>query len=460
MANTRQEKDSLGTMHVPSDALYGAQTARAIENFPISGWRMPREFLAAMGLIKFAAAAAHKAAGRLDARKADAICAAAGEAVDGKLDDAFVVDVFQTGSGTSTNMNVNEVLATRASQLLGGEKVHANDDVNRGQSSNDVIPAALHLSAAMSLRDELLPAVAALRDALAQKAKEFDAVVKIGRTHLMDAVPVRLGQEFSGYAAQMDRMLVAAGQAQTALCELALGGTAVGTGLNAPKNFAADVIRILAEKTRLPLYEAKNHFEAQACKDVAVMASGTLRALAISMGKIASDIRLMGSGPRCGLGELSLPATQPGSSIMPGKVNPVMCESVIQVACQVIGCDAAVAAGATGGVGSILELNVAMPIIANNLLTSVRLLANVARVFTEKCVHGLVANADRCEELIEHSLAMVTVLAPKVGYDAAAEIAKEAHKTGKTIRELCLEKRVLSEKELSALLDAKSQAGE
>ena len=450
----------MGPMEVPADALYGAQTARAIENFPVSGWPMPREFIAALGLIKKCAAAVHKEQGRLDAKLADAIIAAAGEVAANKLDAHFPLDVFQTGSATSSNMNANEVIAHRAMQILGdGTKVHPNDHVNMGQSSNDVIPTAIHVAAAVAIHEELKPALRALRAALSDKAEAFDAIVKIGRTHLMDAVPVRLGQVFGGYAAQIAGTFEMLGCANDQLRVLALGGTAVGTGLNAPEGFAEAVCKRLSDETRLPFRKAENHFAAQGAKDAVVFASGVLKSIAVSMGKVASDIRLLGSGPRCGIGELILPATQPGSSIMPGKVNPVMCESVIQVCCQVSGCDAAITAGAMGGVGSILELNVAMPMMAWNLLTQIRLLTNVARVFTEKCIRGLEANAARCEELVEQSLAMVTVLAPAIGYDAAAALAKEAHKTGKTIREICREKKLLPDAKLDELLDARRQTG-
>ncbi len=462
MAKTRKESDSLGDMQVPADALYGAQTARAVENFPVSGWPMPRRFISALGLIKQAAAEVHKKAGRVDEKKADAIITAAGEVMAGKLDKEFPVDVFQTGSGTSSNMNVNEVIANRAIQILGGklgdkELVHPNDHVNMGQSSNDVIPTALHISAALAIHRELIPALQHLFSALQEKVEKFDSVIKIGRTHLMDAVPIKLGQEFSGYVAQIDKAIELLDKAVFELCELALGGTAVGTGLNAPDNFAQEVCQIIAARTHLPFKEAPNHFAAQGAKDTAVFTSGVLRTTALAMGKIASDIRLLGSGPRCGLGELLLPATQPGSSIMPGKVNPVICESVVQVACQVVGCDAAVAAGATGGVGSILELNVAMPLIASNLLTACRLLENAAKALRQKCIEGLEVNEQRCKELVEQSLAMVTSLAPKIGYDAAAKIAKEAYANGMTIRQLCLKKKVLPEDELNKLLDAREQ---
>ena len=463
-AQTRTETDSLGAMAVPAGALYGAQTARAVENFPVSGWPMPGEFLRALGLVKQAAAIVNEQAGRLPAPLAEAIIAAAGEVAEGRLDEHFPVDVFQTGSATSTNMNANEVIANRAIQLLGGKAgdkslVHPNDHVNMGQSSNDAIPTALHVSAAVAIRQKLLPALEGLRGDLAAKAREFDAIVKIGRTHLMDAVPIRLGQEFSGYAAQVEAAAARVAQAAEGLCPLAIGGTAVGTGLNAPEGFARDVCRILSERTGLPFVEAANHFAAQASMDAALAASGALKGLAVAMGKIASDLRLLGSGPRCGLGELVLPATQPGSSIMPGKVNPVICESVIQVACQVVGCDAAVTAAATGGVGGILELHVAMPVIAWNLLTAVRLLANVAGVLARKCIRGLKADEARCAQLVEQSLAMVTVLAPRIGYDAAAKLAAEACATGATIRQICLQRNVLPAEELGDLLDARKQTG-
>ena len=468
MTATRKEKDSLGEIDVPADALFGAQTMRAVENFPISGTPMPREFLSALGMIKAAAASVNQRAGRLEAHAAQAIITAAGEVAANRLDDHFPVDVFQTGSGTSTNMNANEVIANRATQLLGGEpgagadasrRIHPNDHVNLGQSSNDVIPTALHVSAALAIHGELLPALQGLSGTLRDKATAFDKVVKIGRTHLMDAVPIRLGQEFSGYAAQIDNACDVVETALDRLCELPLGGTAVGTGLNAPEGFAAGVCAILAESLKLPFLEAPNHFEASGARDAAVLASAALRSTGLALGKIASDIRLLGSGPRCGLGELLLPAVQPGSSIMPGKVNPVICEAVIQVTCQVIGNDAAIAAGAMGGVGSILELNLAMPMIALNLLSSIRLITSAARVFAARCLRGLQANEARCRELIERSLAMGTALAPKIGYDAAAEIAKQALRTGKTIREVCLETGVLAEKELQALLDAEAQTG-
>ncbi len=461
MSESRKNRDTLGEVEVPEGALYGAQTARAMANFPVSGWVMPTPFIRALGLIKLSAAESHKDAGRMDPAVADAIIAAAAEVAEGDHDEHFPVDVFQTGSGTSTNMNANEVIANRASRLLGHDApVHPNDDVNRGQSSNDVIPTALHVATALGIHRRLIPAAEALRDALAAKASEFDEVVKIARTHLMDAVPIRLGQEFAGWAAQLDAAVGELRRCVDALCEVPIGGTAVGTGLNAPEGFGRDICRRLSEKTGLEFRECPNRFAAQAARDTSAQVSGTLRRTALAMGKVASDIRLLASGPRCGLGELNLPALQPGSSIMPGKVNPVICESVIQVASEVVGLDAATAACATGGVGSILELNVATPVIAWNLLTQIDLLTNVARVFADKCIAGLEADRDRCEQLIERSLAMVTALAPEIGYDAAADIAKQAHATGKTIREICLEKEVLPAEKLDTLLNARDQTGE
>ncbi len=454
----------MGEVFVPADALYGAQTARAIENFPISGRAMPKGFIAALGLIKSAAAVAHKKAGRLDGEIADAIIAAAEEVAKGKLDEHFPVDVFQTGSGTSSNMNANEVIANRAIQILGGEvgsksPVHPNDHVNMGQSSNDVIPTAVHISAALAIHNELIPALKSLSSSLAEKAEQFDAIVKVGRTHLQDAVPIRLGQEFSGYAAAVDEATRVLGRAIDGLCKLAMGGTAVGTGLNAPEGFAGEICRIVAGKTHLPFGESANHFAAHTVPIAAVRASGALKTTAVVLSKVANDIRWLGSGPRCGLGELLIPAVQPGSSIMPAKVNPVIPEAVIQVACQVIGLDAAVAAGAFGGVGSILEMHLAWSIIAANLLESASLLTNAAKVFKQKCIDGLDVDEARCAELVERSLMLATALAPKIGYDAAAEIAKQAHETGMTIRQIALQQGAISEDELDKLLDVHAQTG-
>jgi fumarate hydratase class II len=455
-AKTRIERDSMGEMEVPADALWGASTQRAVLNFPISGERFPRRFVQALGLIKAAAAATNVELGRLESKLGEAIERAAREVAEGELDRHFVLDVFQTGSGTSTNMNANEVIANRAMQILGagGPRVHPNDHVNSGQSSNDVIPTALHVAARLALHEDLLPALRGLHECLARKAVEFDPVVKIGRTHLMDATPVRLGQEFAGWARQVELGIERAEAARDALAELALGGTAVGTGLNCPPGFAARCIARLSRATGLEFREARDHFEAQGARDAAVAASGALKTIAVSLFKIANDVRLLGSGPRCGIGELRLPAIQPGSSIMPGKVNPVICESVTQVAAQVIGNDAAVA---VGGMSGHLELNVFIPLITRNLLESIRLLASVCSVFVDKCLAGIQANAERAAALVEASLAMVTVLAPRIGYDAAAAIAKESVETGRTVRELCVEKKVLPEAELTRLLDPRAQ---
>lgn len=454
-ARMRMEKDSMGEMSVPESALYGASTQRAVLNFPISGYRFSRPFIRALGLIKWAAAQANHDLGLLGAERSALIVQAAEGVVDGKLDEHFPLDIFQTGSGTSTNTNANEVIANRCAQLEGKpigsrEPVHPNDHVNMGQSSNDVIPSAIHISAAEQLRNCLIPALEKLGKGLDAKAKEFWSIIKIGRTHLMDATPVRLGQEFSGYAQQVAYAKERAKKAIDVLRELALGGTAVGTGLNRHIDFPEKVIRHLKQRTGIDFYEAKNHFEAQGGKDAVVEASGQLKTIAVSLFKIANDIRLLGSGPRCGIGEIRLPATQPGSSIMPGKVNPVMCESMMMVCARVIGNDAAITwSGANGN----FELNVMMPVMAHDLLESIRLLTHVVDVFADKCVTGITANKARCEELVELSMAMVTSLAPKIGYDRAAEIAKESVETGRTVREICREKKVLPEKELERALD-------
>ncbi len=458
---TRIERDSLGEMRVPSDALWGASTQRAVENFPISGERFPRVFLRALGLLKRCAADANAELGVLDAVLARAIAEAAAEVESGALDAHFPVDVFQTGSGTSTNMNANEVIAARATQILaargGARRVHPNDHVNASQSSNDVIPSALHVAARLALREQLEPALAALHTGLVAKARELDDVVKLGRTHLMDATPIRLGQEFGGYARQIELARERIERAGAALAELALGGTAVGTGLNAPAGFAQRAIAALSRETGLAFREAVNHFEAQGARDAAVEASGQLRTLAVSLAKIAADLRLLASGPRGGIGELELPAIQPGSSIMPGKVNPVICEVVLQVSAQVIGNDAAIA---VAGLQGQLELNVFVPLIARNLLASIALLSAASRVFTEKCIGGVSARRERAEALVEESLAMVTALVPAIGYDAAAEIAKEAWRTGKRVREICRERAILPPDQLDRLLDPLRQTGD
>ena len=445
----------MGTMEVPFDALYGATTQRAVLNFPVSGYRFGRPFIRALGLIKWAAAQANRDLSRLDQERAQLIIQAAEEVIDGTLDRHFPIDIFQTGSGTSTNMNANEVIANRVSQIAGkpiGSKdpVHPNDHVNMGQSSNDVIPTTIHVAVAESIRNDLMPALELLQNGLEAKTQEFWGVIKIGRTHLMDATPVRLGQEFSGYAKQIEHGKLRAGNAIAAVEELALGGTAVGTGLNTHPEFAGRVMGYLWNRTGIAFREARNHFEAQAAKDGLVEASGELRTLAVSLFKVANDIRWLSSGPRCGIGEIQLPAIQPGSSIMPGKVNPVLCESVMQVSAQVFGNDTTVC---WGGANGNLDLNVMMPVMAYNTLESIRLLANAVRLFRDKCVSGITANRERCQELVEYSMAMVTSLAPIIGYDRAAEIAKESAKTGKTVREICREKQVLPEVDLNRILD-------
>jgi fumarate hydratase class II len=454
----RSEKDSMGEMRVPMDAYYGAQTARAAENFPISNLRFSRRFIAAMGLIKSACAQVNHELGLLKTPQLELIQKSAQEVIEGKLDSQFVVDIFQTGSGTSTNMNTNEVIAGRANEIATGtrggrEPIHPNDHVNMEQSSNDVIPTAMHVSAAVAIRHALIPSLEHLADGLNKKAKQYDSVVKIGRTHLQDATPIRLGQELSGYAQQAAIGAQRAARALAALRELPLGGTAVGTGINSHPDFAKKAIAVIAEKTGIEFVEAKNHFEAQAAKDGIVEASGLMKTIAVSLTKIANDVRWLASGPRCGIGEISIPATQPGSSIMPGKVNPVMSEMVLQVAAQVIGNDATVAWG--GAFGSTFELNVMMPVMAHNLLESIELLSVAARVFADRCVAGLEANEERCGELVEQSLAMCTSLAPVIGYDKAAEIAKESHKSGKTVRQVAAEKTKLTTAELEKALNAR-----
>jgi len=454
MADTRIEKDSLGEIEVPAGAYYGAQTERARRNFPVSGLTLPKSFIAAVAMIKGEAAMVNEELGTVPGDVARAIQEAAREIIEGNHESQFPLDVFQTGSATSTNMNANEVLANRAIEILGGaigsKKVHPNDHVNNGQSSNDVIPTAIHVSAYLAIVKELEPGLKRLAEALQRKAEEFDRVVKIGRTHLQDAVPVRLGQEFSGYAQQVKNALARLEAVKPRLAELPLGGTAVGTGLNAHPDFAGKVIARLAERTGCPFVPAPNRFEAMAGKDAAVETSGALKTIAASLTKIANDIRWLASGPRCGIGEISIPSLQPGSSIMPGKVNPVIPESVLMVSAQVVGNDAAIT---IAGMSGVFELNVMMPLIAYNLLQSIQILGNASRLLAEKCVEGIEANRERCEDLVERSLAMVTSLVPKIGYDAAAEIAKESVRTGKTVRELCVEKNVLPPNELAEALD-------
>jgi fumarate hydratase, class II len=453
-AEHRIERDTMGEVKVPAKALWKAQTQRAVENFPISGIPINSELIAALGLVKEAAAKTNAKLGVLSQEYADAIATAASEIAANNHDSEFPLDVFQTGSGTSSNMNANEVIASLASAQLGAA-VHPNDHVNASQSSNDVFPSAIHIAAAYHLVYTLLPALGHLEAALNQKAEEFAEVVKCGRTHLMDATPVTLGQEFGGYAAQVRYGMERVDSALPRVAELPLGGTAVGTGINTPAGFAESVITMIADKTDLPLTEARNHFEAQGAQDALVEASGVLRTFAVSLYKIANDLRWMGSGPRAGLGEISLPDLQPGSSIMPGKVNPVICEATLMVCAQVIGNDGAVTfAGASGH----FELNVMLPVIARNLLESIQLLANVSRLLADRCVAGIQANVEHCRTLAESSPSIVTPLNRYIGYENAASVAKQALKEGKTIREVVIENGyvangALSEEQLDATLD-------
>jgi fumarate hydratase class II len=448
----RIERDSMGEMEVPAHALYGASTQRAVLNFPISGERFPRRFIRTLALVKQAAAETNAELGLLDHDVAAAIAAAAADVAAGRHDDQFPIDIYQTGSGTSTNTNMNEVVASLASARLGdGRRVHPNDHVNRCQSSNDAIPTAMQLAAAMAIAEDLVPALEALRGALEAKAEEFWPIVKTGRTHLQDATPIRLGQEFHGYAGQLEESIRRARSAQAELVAVPLGGTAVGTGINAHPGYAVAACARLAGLTGLDVRETANHFYAQATLDAVISTHGGLRTIALSLWKIASDVRLMGMGPRAGIGELALPETQPGSSIMPGKVNPVIVESLTMVVARVIGNDATVAFGQTG---SLLELNVMMPVTAVALLESIALLAASARNFADRCVNGLAAT-DRGPALVEQGLMLATALAPEIGYDAAAALAKDALKSGRTIRELATEHGIAPDR-LDELLDPAS----
>lgn len=450
----RTEKDTMGAIDVPENAYYGPQTQRAVKNFPVSGLTLPSSFIRALALIKKYAALVNADLQLLDSKKAKVIARAAQEVLDEKFDDQFVVDVFQTGSGTSTHMNMNEVLSSRANEILTGQKaakspIHPNDHVNLGQSSNDVIPSALHIAASLSIKNDLLPSLERLYQSLSEKSIRFDDVKKLGRTHLQDAVPMSLGQEFSGYAGQIARGIDRMEAARLWLAELALGGTAVGTGLNTHPDFASRVIALISKETGSPFLEAKNHFEAQAAQNAAVETSGGLKAIAVSLVKIANDIRWLSSGPRSGLGEIEIPSLQPGSSIMPGKINPVIPESVIQVAMQVMGNDTTIMlAGQSGN----FELNVTLPVIAYNLLQSIMLISSVSRIFAEKCIDGIVAIRQKSASNVEKSLALATNLVPHIGYDQAAAIAKKAHETGKTIREVALEEKILPKDALDRLL--------
>jgi fumarate hydratase class II len=455
MSDTRTERDSMGEMQVPADAYYGASTQRAVENFPVSGDGIPAEVVRALGLIKASAAAVNHTKGVLDDEQFKAIGQAAQEVVDGALDDHFVVDVFQTGSGTSSNMNANEVIANRATEILGGrlgsKLVHPNDHVNAGQSSNDVFPTAVHLAAYTACVDDLLPVLWRLQESLTEKSDEFAGVVKPGRTHLMDATPVTLGQEFGGYARQVELAGARVQAALERLAELPLGGTAVGTGLNAPEGMTEGVLAELRRRTGIgALREAENHFEAQGARDALVELSGACKVVAVSLTKIANDLRWMGSGPRTGLAEIRLPEIQPGSSIMPAKVNPVIPESVTQVAAQVIGNDAAVT---IGGLSGAFELNVYIPLMARNVLESIRLLARSAENFARQCIDGIVADVDRCTELSERNLSIVTALVPAIGYDRSAELAKKALAEDRPLREVVKEAGVLADADVDRILD-------
>jgi len=450
----RIERDSLGEVNVPSDALYGAQTQRAFENFRISGQCFSRSFIQAMGMIKKSAALTNLELGNLSPDIAEAIAAAAEEVISGKWDEEFVVDIYQTGSGTSTNMNANEVIANRANQILGNheDQIHPNDHVNFGQSSNDVIPSAIHISARMSIERELIPALTNLRNSLTAKAESFDHILKSGRTHLMDATPIRLGQEFSGYAHQITKGIDRIRTSSTELTELALGGTAVGTGINTHHDFGSKTIARISEYLELDFCEAENHFEAQASKDAVVNVAGTLNTIAVSFFKIANDLRWLSSGPTSGISEISMPAIQPGSSIMPGKVNPVMCEAMMMVAARVMGNHTTIT---TAGQLGNFELNVMMPVMAHSLLESVTIMANMATSFAEKCVDGIEANEERASQILDNNPSIATVLNPHIGYDKAAEVVKIAICENLSIREVLEKHELIPPDKLEEVLDVR-----
>ena len=465
MANFRTERDSMGDVQVPSQAYYGAQTQRAVENFPISGWTLPNSLVHAMGLVKYGCAVANRDLGKLtgsgknplDEKQVSALMEACKEVVAGKLDGEFPIDVFQTGSGTSSNMNVNEVISNRAIELLGGDRfatekpVHPNDHVNMGQSTNDTFPTAIHVAVGMDIKNNLLPALNRLHDELIKKAEAWDKIIKIGRTHLMDATPLRLGQEFGGFARQIELSVSRAEDAIESVLELPVGGTAVGSGINTHPEFGGRVAAVVAEEAGLPFVEAANHFEANAQRDGLVACHGLLRTIAVTLMNIANNIRFLGAGPRCGYYEVKLPSRQPGSSIMPGKVNPVMCESAMQVAARVMGNDQVIAvSGATGGQ---FQLNIMMPVMGQTTLESIHLLGSMANAFVEFCVEGLEPNPEACEAAVEQSLSMVTSLNPLIGYEKASKLAKEAFESGQTIRELCLSEDILPEETLKEALD-------
>jgi fumarate hydratase class II len=461
MTEYRIEKDSLGEVRVPKDAMYGAQTARAVENFPVSGIRFPRVFIYSLGVIKGSAAAVNSALGLLDRERASAIMQASDEVASGVWDEHFPVDIFQTGSGTSTNMNANEVIANRANELLGSEKekfhVHPNDHVNMGQSSNDVIPTAIHISAYVQTRDLLLPGLNALKEALEKRASELKGIVKTGRTHLMDAVPVRFSQEIRGWAFQVGGSVESIETCLPKIAGIAIGGTAVGTGLNTHQDFAKLMAAGLSEKTGLPLVETKNHFASQSSMDAAAELSSHLKTAASFLMKIANDLRLMNSGPRAGFAEISLPALQPGSSIMPGKINPVMCEALMMASGQVIGNDVAITIANSRG---DFELNIMLPLIAHNLLQSITVLGNAVKIFAERAIAGFTVNEKRVLEMVEKNPILVTALAPVIGYEKAAEIAKRAYVEGQRIKEAAAEMTGLSHEELEKLLDPRRMTGD
>ncbi len=455
----RKEIDSMGEVFVPADVYYGAETQRAVDNFPVSGIRFTRPFIRALGLIKKSGALANRELGLLGDKEAESIIKAAEEVMEGRLDRHFVLDIFQTGSGTSTNMNANEVIAFRALEILGKEvkkNIHPNDHVNKGQSSNDVIPSTIHIAAVELIRGELLPALKWLKKSLLIKGEEFSDILKTGRTHLQDATPVRLGQEFDGYARQVELCMERIEESLEYLRELALGGTATGTGIGTSKKFVEIAIREINSAAGFEFIEAKDHFAAQGGQDAIVSASSALRGLSVALTKIANDIRWLGSGPRCGIGEIKLPPVQPGSSIMPGKINPVMAESLLQVCAYVIGCDAAIAMGASSG---NFELNVMLPLMAHNLLTSIQYLSASVRNFTEKCVRGIESDREKCLSMIEQSLELCTALVPVIGHHEAAKVAQEAYRRRKTIREIMIEKGMIPEEELERLLDIQKMTG-
>ncbi|MEQ8786661.1 MAG: class II fumarate hydratase [Pirellulaceae bacterium] len=465
MTEFRTEHDSMGDVQVPAQAYYSAQTQRAVENFPVSGWSLPEGLIHAMGRVKHACAVANRDLGKLtgtgknplDDKQVDALLAACEEVAAGKHDGEFPIDVFQTGSGTSSNMNANEVIANRAIELLGGDRflaekaVHPNDHVNMGQSTNDTFPTAIHVAVGVAIKSDLIPALERLAGVLRKKAAEWDKVIKIGRTHLMDATPLRLGQEFGGFARQLDLSIERAKKALEAVLELPVGGTAVGTGINTHPEFGRRVSEELAKATGIAFVEAADHFEANAQRDGLVSCHGDLRTIAVTLFNVSNNIRWLGSGPRCGFAEVVLPDRAPGSSIMPGKVNPVMCESMMQVAARVMGNDQTVSfSGATGGQ---FQLNIMMPVMGHAVLESILLLTNVTQAFIDFCAEGLEANAENAEKAVEQSLSMVTSLNPHIGYEKAAKLAKEAFATGKTIRALCREQGILPEDTLKQALD-------